>query len=213
LRLPKWTSMPLVHVFDLGRVLIWFDEELVYQRLRERCPPGAPVEAVFNAHLAAAAVDIGGDFDSLHPLLLRDLGLAMTLEELRLAWNDIFSPMPEMLAVVKETPRPRYLLSTTNEPHVSWLRERFGYVFELFDRCFLTCEIGLRKPDPALFRYVESVSGQPPQRHLLIDDLAENVAGAQAAGWQAIQFLGVEDCRRRLVELAAQEAQEGARRR
>jgi len=195
--------MPLVHVFDLGNVLVAFDERLVYQRLRQRCRPGARVEAVFDAHLEAAGVDIGGDFDRLHPLLVRDLGLSMTLEELRLAWNDIFSPMPEMLEVVRESPRPRYLLSTTNAPHVVWLRQHFSYVFALFDHCFLTCEIGLRKPDPALFRHVESVTGHPPERHLLIDDMPQNVAGARAAGWQAIRFVGVEDCRQRLAALAA----------
>ena len=197
--------MPLIHVFDLGNVLVRVDEDLFLQRLRARCRPGAAIAITFAEHALAVGIDVGGDFELLHPLLVRDLGLAMTPDEFRLAWNDIFTPMPEMLAVVCESPRPRYLLSSTNAPHVAWLRERFGYVFDLFDQCFFTNEIGLRKPEPALFRHVESVTGRPPSHHLFMDDLPQNVAGARAAGWHALQFVGVEDCRRRLAALAAED--------
>jgi len=194
--------MPLVHILDLGNVLIAHEEGLFYERVRERGRAGAPVVEVVNRHLEELAVDIGGDFDQLHPRLVQDLGLTMSLAELRLAWNDIFTPIGEMIELAAAMPRPRYLLSTTNEPHVTWLREHYGYVFDLFDHCFLTCEIGLRKPDLALFRHAESVTQQPPERHVFVDDREENVAGARAAGWHAFQFAGVEDCRRRLAELA-----------
>lgn len=193
--------MRLVRVFDLGDVLIHVDEDLFCQRLRARCRPGAPVEETLDRHLDEAAVDTGGDFDSIHPLLVRDLGLTMTLAELRLAWNDIFSPMPDTLDLVRQSPRPRCLLSNTNEPHVTWLRERYASVLDLFDHRFLSCEVGLRKPDPALFRHVETVTQQPPGGHVLVDDIPQNVAAARAAGWLAVHFQGAADCRRRLVEL------------
>ena len=62
-------------------------------------------------------------------------------------------------------------------------------------------EVGVRKPDRPIFRHVESLSGRPAEEHVFVDDLPEHVAGARAAGWQAIQFRGVEDCRRRLAAL------------
>jgi len=200
--------MPLVHVFDLGNVLVGYDEDRCLRRLRAACREGAPVEEVLRHHLDSIRPEIGGDFDALHPLLVRDLGLTMTPEELRLAWNDIFESVPGMLEVVRKSPRPRYMLSSTNEPHVAWLRQHFGWVFDLFDHCFLSNEIGLTKPDIALFRHVESVTGQAPERHLLIDDLLQNVDAARAAGWHAVRFLGVEDCQRRLAQAAAQDAME-----
>jgi len=194
--------MPLIYVFDLGNVLVRFDDRLFPQRLAAACREGAPVLEALNHHLDALHLETGGDFEALHPLLVRDLGLVMTPDELRKAWDDIFDPMPGMQELVQEAPRPRYMLSTTNGPHAAWLRRRFPEVFALFDHCFLSHEVGLKKPDIALFRHVELVTGAAAERHLLIDDLPENVAGARAAGWQAIRFLGVEDCRRRLTEMA-----------
>jgi FMN phosphatase YigB (HAD superfamily) len=194
--------MCFVPVFDLGNVLLGYDYELCYERVRCCCRPGARVEEVISRHLGQADLDRGGSLDQIYPWLVRDLALTMTPDEFRLAWNDIFWPLPGMFEVVEESPRPRYLLSTTNEAHVAWMHERFQPLLDLFDHCFFSCEIGLRKPDPALFRHVESYTGQAPERHLLIDDVAVNVAGAQAAGWQAFQFQGAQDCRRRLRELA-----------
>jgi len=194
--------MPLIHVFDLGNVLVRFDESVFLRKLTTACSPGAPVAETVNRHVDALRIETGGDFEALHPLLMRDLGMMMTPAEFRLAWIDIFeSAIPGMEALVEETPRPRYMLSTTNEPHAAWLRQQFPQVFALFDHCFLSNEVGLRKPDIALFRHVESVTGAPSECHLFFDDLLQNVAGARAAGWQAFQFLGLEDCRRRLSDI------------
>ena len=195
--------MSPIHVFDLGNVLIRFDGAAFLRRLTAACREGAPVTETVNRDVDALRIETGGDFEALHPLLVRDLGLTMAPDEFRLAWNDIFEPIPGMREVVEETPRPRYMLSTTNEPHAAWLRQRFPQVFALFDYCFLSNEVGLKKPDLALFRHVESVTGEASERHLFIDDLPKNVAGARAAGWQAFQFLGVEDCRRQLSEIGA----------
>jgi putative hydrolase of the HAD superfamily len=43
----------------------------------------------------------------------------------------------------------------------------------------------LAKPDPRCFRHCLSLLGAHPEETLLIDDLAENVAGAEAAGLKA----------------------------
>jgi HAD superfamily hydrolase (TIGR01509 family) len=193
--------MSLVHVFDLGNVLIFVHEERFLDRLRASCRPAAPVEEAFREHYEGARVDRGGDFESLHPLLVRDLGLTLSPAELRLAWQDIFSLNPPMVEFVRALPRPRFMLSNTNAPHVGRIGEQWPELFPLFDECVFSHEVGMRKPDPAIFRHVESLSGRPAAEHVFVDDLPELVAGARAVGWEAIQFRGVEDCRRRLVEL------------
>jgi putative hydrolase of the HAD superfamily len=196
------SSMPLVYVFDLGNVLVHFDERVFLRKLTAACSEGAPVAETVRQHVEALEIETGGDFEALHPLLVRDVGLMMTPAEFRLAWNDIFeSTVPGMPELVAEMPRPRYMLSTTNAPHAAWLRQRFPQVFALFDHCFLSNEVGLKKPDIALFRHVESVTGASPERHVFVDDVARNVAGARAAGWQAFEFAGAEDCRRQFSEV------------
>jgi len=194
--------MALVHVFDLGNVLIFVHEDRFLEKLRASCRAGAPVEQAFREHYERGRVDRGGDFDSLHALLVRDLDLGMTPDELRVAWNGIFTLNPPMVDFVRELARPRLMLSNTNAPHVEWIAEEWPDLFPMFDRCVFSHEVGMRKPDTAIFRHVESLSDEPPERHVFVDDLVENVAAARAAGWEAFQFRGVEDCRRRLARLA-----------
>ncbi len=45
------------------------------------------------------------------------------------------------------------------------------------------------KPDPAIYRHAAEGLGVPPSQILFIDDREENVAGARAAGMQALRYL------------------------
>ncbi|CCH15753.1 HAD family hydrolase [Micromonospora lupini] len=61
-------------------------------------------------------------------------------------------------------------------------------VAELFDDVVLSFEVGARKPEPAIFALAATRAGVPPRDCVLVDDLAKNCAGAQAAGWHAVHF-------------------------
>jgi putative hydrolase of the HAD superfamily len=75
-------------------------------------------------------------------------------------------------------------------------RETNEFRFRKFDlRRYLkvalsSCYVGLRKPEPAMYRRALDIFGTPPPRVLFIDDREENVAGGAAAGMKAIQFTG-----------------------
>jgi FMN phosphatase YigB (HAD superfamily) len=190
-----------VCVFDLGNVMVFHHEQGFFEKLATACRPDAPAEKLFYAAFDEADVGRGGDFDALHPRLVETAGLRWGPAELRLAWSDIFTANPPMVELVRALPRPRILLSNTHEPHVSWIRQRFPDVFPLFDHCVLSNEVGLAKPEPDFFWQVEHLTGRPPARHIFTDDQEDNVAVAKSLGWEAFQFVGVEDCRRRLEEL------------
>jgi putative hydrolase of the HAD superfamily len=55
-----------------------------------------------------------------------------------------------------------------------------------------SCYVGLRKPDPAIYRRALDILGSPPDRTLFIDDRQENVDGAATAGIKAMRFTGAE---------------------
>jgi putative hydrolase of the HAD superfamily len=86
-------------------------------------------------------------------------------------------------------------------------RETNAYRFEHFGlRSYLrvalsSCYLGLRKPEPAIYRCVLDILGGPAERILFIDDRPENVAGAEAAGIKAIRFEGADALRRELESL------------
>ena len=52
----------------------------------------------------------------------------------------------------------------------------------LFDVLVLGPALGVRKPDPEVFRRVAGLLGLTPGECVVVDDLARNVRGARAAG-------------------------------
>lgn len=53
---------------------------------------------------------------------------------------------------------------------------------ELFDVVVLSCEVGLAKPDPAIFSYALDRLGSPPANTLYVDDLPQHLDSAAGLG-------------------------------
>lgn len=82
-----------------------------------------------------------------------------------------------------------------------WIEERLR-VSRYVPWTFVSCHLGLRKPDPAIFRRVARELSRSPAECLLIDDRARNCEAARAEGMPAIHFQGSSDhLRRELVGL------------
>lgn len=97
----------------------------------------------------------------------------------------------------------RFLVGSLNNESRETNEFRFGK-FELrryFKVAFSSCYMGLRKPEPAMFRRVLDILGCAPSRVLFIDDREENVAGGNAAGMKAIRFRDADGLRAELVEM------------
>ena len=73
--------------------------------------------------------------------------------------------------------------------------DHFG-LRELFQVELSSCYLGLRKPEPAIYKRAVDILGKPAERILFIDDRAENIAGAVTAGMKAIRFEGEVELRR-----------------
>ena len=78
--------------------------------------------------------------------------------------------------------------------------ERFGLRMYL-EFTFTSCYLGLRKPEPAIYRRVLGILGKPAERTLFIDDRAENAAAAASVGMKTIHFTGADALRRELKSL------------
>jgi putative hydrolase of the HAD superfamily len=78
--------------------------------------------------------------------------------------------------------------------------DKFG-LRSYFKVALSSCYLGLRKPDVAIYKRALDILGRPGERVLFIDDRAENVAGAQAAGMKGIRFQGAESLRHQLIDL------------
>ena len=77
------------------------------------------------------------------------------------------------------------VISNTNDVHVHWLRAQIPE-FASFDSVIFSSDVGLIKPDPAIYFRSLGELGVEAGRALFVDDLPENVVGAQAVGMAAL---------------------------
>jgi len=69
-------------------------------------------------------------------------------------------------------------------------------VYHHFNPVVLSCKIGLRKPDLAVYKKAAELADTPMDRCLLIDDSLENLEAAQKAGFRVLQFTDIHDVKR-----------------
>ena len=80
------------------------------------------------------------------------------------------------------------VLATNNERRrASYIEHKMGFG-EHVQRIFAAGPMGCKKPDTAFYRMIEAELGATPGDIFLVDDTAENVAAACAAGWTGFLF-------------------------
>lgn len=112
---------------------------------------------------------------------------------------------PGMHALVLELKASGFkigLLSNIYRELDPWLRGLFeDGVVDVFCPSYL---VGLRKPDPAIYRGLIEMSGRRPEEIAFVDDFEENVTAAVDAGIVGIAFTGEAALRHRVRRLGLQ---------
>jgi FMN phosphatase YigB (HAD superfamily) len=117
------------------------------------------------------------------------LTLDLPLDSLRLAWQDIFTPMPGCAEALETLKRRHelWIMSDTDPLHFAFLIDRFP-VLRSMDRYLLSYEHGWLKRSPEAFRYVLDSSGLDASGFLLIDDREVNTRSCAELGIESILF-------------------------
>jgi putative hydrolase of the HAD superfamily len=95
----------------------------------------------------------------------------------------------DVVAII-ESLRPKYrvgLLTNAITPFIRQIIERHD-LERLFDAILVSAEEHIAKPDPAFYLRLLERMGASPAQSVMIDDNPENIAGAIAAGMQAVLF-------------------------
>ncbi len=58
----------------------------------------------------------------------------------------------------------------------------------LFDVVVDSCEVGMRKPEPAIYELTRAKLGLPHASIFFLDDLGVNLKAARALGWQTLRY-------------------------
>ena len=78
------------------------------------------------------------------------------------------------------------LFTNTNVTHHTAWSSLYARILQPFERIFLSCSMGLRKPEAEAFAAIANNIGVPLERILFFDDTEQNVAGARAVGMPAV---------------------------
>jgi putative hydrolase of the HAD superfamily len=123
--------------------------------------------------------------------LRRFFPTTLTNEQLDHAWNALLLDIPAPRIRLLEKLRTQYrifLLSNSNIIHynhyLAGFQQEYGYVgFDaLFEKAWFSFDIGLKKPDLAIFEFVIAQGNLIPSETLFIDDTLQHVEGARKAG-------------------------------
>jgi putative hydrolase of the HAD superfamily len=188
-----------VLLFDLGGVLVQFDgvralAELSAGRLHPEAARRFWITSPAVAQLETDAIAP----EAFASAVVAELGLDVTPQrflELFETWDR--GPLPGARELLAEFRPGHRLACLTNNNAVHWrqLRDRYRLAGE-FERCYVSYEMRLRKPDAAVFAHVIRDLAAPPGDVLFLDDNPECVAAGERAGLDARLVRGVDEARR-----------------
>lgn len=184
-------------VFDIGKVLIHYDPHLPYRRLI----PNEAERAWFFAHVCShdwnLEQDRGRDWREAEALLI-DVhpDHAENIRAFRRYWREMVPhPIEGTVALFEgliDAGHDVTMLTNFAADTFSEAREMFPFLNRPRG-VTVSGEIGLIKPDKAIYDKHAEDFGLDPAATLFIDDTPVNVEGATAAGWaESLHFTGPE---------------------
>lgn len=180
--------------FDLGGVIVAMSEQerFMYWAAELHMDPVSVAEAWRACAPALERGDSGIDkfWQDLEKQLKRpiDPDLRPTL------WGhhtlSVSSVRPEMLKLVEDLKGSGYRVGILSNIYASDETMVAGRdLFEHFDFVGLSNRLHAAKPEPAAYQALVEGLGATPETTIFVDDLAENVAGAEAVGIKAFEFI------------------------
>ena len=117
------------------------------------------------------------------------------------AWNALLLDLPEeRLALIKELKKEYsiLLLSNTNAIHIDAFKKQLGAekweeFSLLFDKMYLSHEVGLRKPNKDIFHLILNEHSLKAENTLFIDDSPQHIKAAKEIGIRSHHLLDDED--------------------
>jgi putative hydrolase of the HAD superfamily len=206
-------------IFDYGEVLSGPPDQQAHRNLLAIA--GVEEEAFEKAYWAHR-LDYDADIlnaQTYWQTVARDTGVRFTAKQIEqlteqdaIMWMNLNPAMLAWIPRIKQAGFRLGILSNMGDGVLDYLRPRFSWLSQ-FDWLTWSCELGVVKPDPAIYLHTVKKLNVSPDRALFIDNLQKNIAGAEAIGLHAALFENVEqlqaDLARRGFALPALEPHAG----
>lgn len=197
--------MKKVFIFDLGKVLLDFDFRIALARIRNHtnCKDQEIFQFFRNSRIAEGWDKGTISEKEFYASARSGLNLKIGMEEFKEIWNEIFSEKKEVIDFALSLKKffKIAVLSNTNPWHLNYIRAQYNWMQEL-GSLIASCEVGLLKPDPEIFKIALKILGVSPEETFYTDDLSENVKAAKRVGIEAYVFKGLEGLRQELKSQA-----------
>jgi putative hydrolase of the HAD superfamily len=124
------------------------------------------------------------------------------INQVEKAWNAMLLDLPEeriqLIEKLKKNNYSIYLLSNTNAIHIDAIKKQLGErkwlaFCKLFDKMYLSHELGLRKPDVKIFEYILNEQKLKAEEVFFIDDSPQHIASAKKIGIHCHHLLDDEN--------------------
>lgn len=190
--------------FDLGKVLVDYDFDLAYERIKARSAltPEEFGQRIVKIEELNIVYETGGiETTDFLQSMADTLGFEGSIDSLELAWSDIFKPIPKNIELVKLLAEayPLAIISNTSDAHIQLLESNYSF-FDHFRERIYSHVIGSRKPDSMIYEHSLNIMSAEPSKSLFIDDRIENIRAAANLGWQTIHLNDEVDLRQALIK-------------
>jgi 2-haloacid dehalogenase len=190
-------------VFDLGNVLIEWDRRFLYEKLISE---PADLDRFLEEVLT---LDVNADLDRGVPLA--DVTEALVsahpderalIEAFRDRWSEtlgaVIAESVELLDELAAGPTRLFALSNWGSDTFRIALPRLPFL-DRFEGVVISGDVGLVKPDPAIFELLCARFGIDPRRAVFVDDGAANVRVAAELGFRTVHFSSAARCRAELI--------------
>ena len=175
-------------IFDFGDVFINLDKEATPLALKKL---GLKE---WNSNLDAMNLDFEkGKISEMEFILgFQNYIPNASIHQIREAWNAVLLDFPlyrlEFLQMLSHKYR-LFLLSNTDSIHIEQFQHKAGISFyrdfyQCFEKVYFSYELGMRKPETAIFEFIIKEHNLMPKNTLFVDDNLENIESAEKLGLQ-----------------------------
>lgn len=179
-------------ISDLGQVILWFDNGVFYRKMAAYCPHSVEeIREIIHQNLELICL-----FDTakitareFYSRAVAKLGANINYDDFFAAYRDVFSLNLPALEALKSL-RGKHkliLLSNTDVVRFGFVKDNFPEIL-IFDDYVLSFEVGYMKPHPEIYRLALRRAGVDAREAVFIDDLEENIFGAEAIGLKSVLY-------------------------
>ncbi|MCH9643650.1 MAG: HAD family phosphatase [Gammaproteobacteria bacterium] len=184
-------------IFDLGNVIVNLNAEKTigaFSQLGIESP-----EKIFQVRQQNALCDQHerGEISSQQfCTALQELAHPNThVNDIREAWCHMIAGIPKEKIILLQGLRDKYklyALSNTNQMHVDIMDQHLQQehqienLDQLFDKCYYSHNLGMRKPEQRIFEHIINDSGHLAEDVIFLDDHPKNIQAASDYGIKSI---------------------------